>query len=484
MKKEVLRCLHFLSGMETDEPAFDISFYLYQKEVLGLLGLSEYEKNKFFGYLAGIRSGRQNQACLMLNDEVFTPSSPQQSNAERIFCIRHNISDFPEMSILENIVIIPGKPERSVFTGRKKLPSELVQLTDKFLPGISVSTKLGDLTRCQRYMINLLKAVYFDARVVIMDIFWDALNQKDSQRLQEMICYLKGEGMAFVVLVRNVDKVCEIFDRLTVFNKGNAVRTFDKRDFSRQKVIECLKDAEEKAFGEECHNKVQMKNVLVIKKMKISGRPGEYSLCLRQGEAVGLIDFEKYDFMSLADALLGLRVHSQEELLLDGKACGLSTPQEACNSGVYLFHSPTDQEHSFAALDPRENIMIPWERRSSYPGGFLRSKLLDREYEDLIRVHGFSISDTNYTNRDKLSMMFLQMRLLNSKLIIFKNPTKGLNYQDAEFVRQQMRKLVSEGKSAIVVSSDIREINVCCDRYYNIQAGRMLEEIQCVKRGV
>lgn len=476
MRQEVLRCQHFGSGDTEDHRAFDISFCLFRKEITGLLGLNTYEKDLLLSWLSGNSDTEKNTFCLSLRDEKFTPKSPGRVMAEGMMVIRHSISEFLSMSIRENIMILPGKPGH-LFTFRKLvLPDIIRNRMKEFLPDISPDEKMKNLTLGQRYIVLLLKALYFKAEIIVLDIILDGLHQKERQMLWRIISILKKEGKSFLVLLRNADSNCEYCDRVYVFHHGNGIRTFEKKEVRAEAIISFLMNAGLNPRHREKNQKHRSGEVfLKVDKMTLSERNSCYSFLLKMGTVTGFIDFEHYHFLKIADALFGLCDHQEEVLEIEGVPCQLQSPMTAWRKKIFLMHSPNDLDHSFYMLDLKENLMLPWERTSSYPGGILRQKFIQKEYDNFIKAEKASGSKFGGSNREKLYLLFYQVKLLNIKLLILKNPTKGLNYQDTEFVHYQIRKMAESGKSIALITSDIGEINACCDECYYIEGGKVSE---------
>ncbi len=476
MKQEMLRCLHFGENETPEHRAFDISFHLFRKEILGVLGLSEYEKDAFLSWISGERRQKDRKFSLLLRDEFFVPQSPKQILAEGIFIIRHGISAFLSMSILENIMVLPGKPGHAHGFGKLKLPENIQILMDRFLPGISARTNLVQLTEYQRYIVELMKAVYFQAEIIIMDVMLDGFHQKDRDLFWSLLYLLKEEGKSFIIFFRNLEEGWENCDRLSVFRHGNGAHTFVKKDFCRKEVIRCLQNSNSKFQRKFKNRREQGEVFLKVKEMILSDdHDSNYSFLLRKGRVTGFIDMEHYRFLDLADALFGIREHSQKILEIKGKRCQLKSPGEAVKEKIFLFHSPADQDHSFQMLNFQENLMLPWERTSAYPGGFLRKKFINREYRDFLNLTSYPDLEEIFTNRDKLYLLFSWIDLMGMELIIFKNPTKGLNFRDTEFVCAQIHRLAEEGRAVALITPDVSEIETCCDGCYYIREGKIDE---------
>lgn len=486
MKKEMMRCQHFGREESAGQRAYDISFTLFRREILGLLGLSEYEKQEFILWLAGQKQHSNKDYDLCLRGEAFSPGLPRQVLAEGIFFICHGRSEFLSMSVGENLMLLPGKPGNSVVFKKLKLPEVIEEYWSRFLPEVDMEEKMGNLSLVQRYLALLLKAVYFRGEVVILDLWWDTFHQKDLERLAEMLEVLKKRGMSFVVFQQNAGRYYEICERLTVFRYGNPVWTFKKEDYDHIQILKCLKGAEYETENQPKRKTAGGEVFLQVERLKILNLEGEYSFCLKKGEVTGFIDMEKYDFLELADALSGLCRHHQEKLEIEGRACLLASPWEAWERGIYLFHSPNDQDHTFQGMNGMENLLLPWEKSSAYPGGFLRRKFLRYEYEIISKKNraqqclgdqqGYKGRGACYTNREKLKVMFAQIELLDRRLVIFKNPAKGLNYQDMEYVYRHVRKAADSCRAVLVLSSDMGEIRNFCDRWYYMENGTIYEE--------
>lgn len=476
MRQEVLRCQHFGCGDTEDHRAFDISFCLFRKEITGLFGLNTYEKNLLLSWLSGNNDTEKNAFRLLLRDEKFSPKTPGRVMAEGMIVIRHGISEFLSMSIRENIMILPGKPGH-FFTFKKLiLPDGIRKRMQEFLPGISPDEKMQNLTLGQRYIVLLLKALYFKVEIIVLDIILDGLHQKERQKLWSIINILKKEGKSFLIFLRNADLNCEYCDRVYVFHHGNGVRAFEKKDVRVEKIIFCLMNAGLNPKHREKAQKHRFGEVfLKVNKMVLSGENSSYSFVLKKGTVTGFIDFEQYHFLKIADALFGLCNHQEEVLEIEGVPCQLQSPVTAWKKKIFLMHSPNDLDHSFYMMDFKENLMLPWVKTSSYPGGILREKFIQKEYDNFIEAEKTLSSKFGGSNKEKLYLLFYQIKLLNIKLLILKNPTKGLNYQDTEFVHYQIRKMAESGKSIALITSDIGEINACCDECYYIEGGKVCE---------
>lgn len=486
MKKEMMRCQHFGREENAGQRAYDISFTLFRREILGLLGLSEYEKQEFILWLAGQRQHPNKDYDLRLRGEAFSPGLPRQVLTDGIFFICHGISEFLSMSAGENLMLLPGKPGNSAVFRKLKLPEVIEEYWGRFLPEVDLEDKMGNLSLVQRYLLLLLKAVYFHGEVVVLDLWWDAFHQKDLERLEEMLEVLKKRGMSFVVFLQNAGRYYEICQRLEVFRYGNPVCTFEKENYDHVQILKCLQGAEYETENQPKRKTTGGEVFLQVEKLRILNHVGEYSFCLKKGEVTGFIDLEKYDFLELADALFGLCGHYQERLEIQGRACGLASPWEAWEKGIYLFHSPNDQDHTFQGMDGMENLLLPWEKSSAYPGGFLRRKFLRHEYKIVSKKNGsrqywgnqqgYKSQNICYTNQEKLKMMFEQIQLLDRRMVIFKNPAKGLNYQDMQYVYCHIREAADTGRAVLVLSSDMGEIRNFCDRWYYMKNGTIYEE--------
>jgi ribose transport system ATP-binding protein len=437
-------------------------------EVIALVGENGAGKSTLMRVLGGVVE--PSGGVIRLDGVERASLSVQDAIKTGIAFVHQELNLFDNLDVAGNVYIgrepVYGGPLKLI--DRKRLRAQVRPLLDRLGADFAADAPLADLSLAQRQLVEIIKALSLDARLVIMDEPTSSLTLTETDRLMTVIAGLKASGVSVIFITHRLNEVMQCADRAVVLRDGRMVGALARAELTPAAMIRLMIGRDLKSLyvppaappGDA---------VLDIVEAVTDTYPNRVvSLSVRRGEILGLAGLVGSGRTELARAIFGIDPLRQGAIKLYGKPIRITTPRAAIGHGIYLI--PEDRKSSGLLLDVSiaENISLP--DLASYQ----RFCLVDtvRETENALRQRErlnirapdvlTSVSSLSGGNQQKVVLAkWLSMR---PKVLIFDEPTRGVDVGAKQEIYDLLRRLTDAGVAILMISSDMEEVIGVSDR--------------------
>ena len=419
---------------------------------------------------------------LLLDGEEVRFSSPQAARRAGISAVYQELSLVPDMTVAENIwlanePVALGQVRRKE---RKERTTRLLSLFEDALgPSVGPDSLVSDLSPSDRQIVEILKALSREPRVMILDEATASLGARQVERLFELVGEWKDRGMALIFISHRMEEIFQIADRATVLRSGRTVGAADLKETSEEQLVELMIEggvAERRI--EHPADADDEKTVLLETEDLRSSVLNGVSLQLREGEILGLGGLQGQGQSDLLLALFGAVPHSGT-VRLAGEEAHLSRPHKAMQKGLAFVPGDRGGEGLLPIRSILENLLLPsWSRY----GAFLNLRRARNDSEEVsqgLRLKMGSldhpVSSLSGGNAQKVVLGKWLMR--DPKVLLLDDPTKGVDVGAKVEFYKILSDLRQRGVAILLHSSDDEELLGLCDRVLVMRDGMVRREL-------
>lgn len=465
----------------------DISFDIQPGEVHILLGENGAGKSTLVKILSG--AYEPNEGTVSIRGREYKYLTPKLSVDSGISIIYQELSVINELSIQENIFL--GRMLKKKVAGVTIIDNEAMRKsTQKLLDSIYLrrdpSMLVGNLSISEKQMVEIAKAVAFNAQVIVMDEPTSSLTDEEVARLFKIVEKLKAEGKGIVYISHKLKEIMQIGDRVTVLKDGTYVGSHNIKDITIDQLVTMMvgRELKDKYLGSEnVHERGK-----VIFEVKNLTRRDEYvkniNFNLHKGEVLGfsgLIGAGRSETMS---AIYGADPISTGEIYLDGKRLHIKNPYDALKHGIGMVTENRRETGFFHNFSIKRNISIAKQLKQTKLGGlwglvnFKDEQKIAEEQRRAIQIKCATLDQgiTQLSGGNQQKVILGKWMAAGVKLIIFDEPTKGIDVGTKAEIHKLMRSLAENGIGVIVVSSELPELLSVCDRILVMNEGKISAE--------
>jgi ribose transport system ATP-binding protein len=340
--------------------------------------------------------------------------------------------------------------------------------------------RLGKLSVAQQQMVEIAKALSLNAQIVIMDEPSAALGGKDLERLFEVIAALKKNNVAVIYISHRIAEVFQVADRVTVFKDGKVVGSYLVREIDRPSLVRMMIGRTlSETFpprGKECGEEV-----LRLEGLCCGERLKDVSLRVHRGEIVGLAGLVGAGRTELAEAIFGARAIDGGSVWIMGEKVRVASPRLALRHKLGFLTEDRNKEGLVLGLTVRENTALPsLDRRQRW--GFVDRKSEEGAVrtivQDLrIRTPSLAQEVENLSGGTRQKVVLAKWLISMPDLLIFDEPTRGIDVGAKAEIWQLMRQLADEGKGILMISSELPEIVGMSDRIVVMHRGCIVGDL-------
>ncbi len=413
---------------------------------------------------------------------------PLQALKLGIAMVLQELQPIPERSVAENIYVgryplkrllgfIPVVDHDAMYENTRRL-LEIVRMD--FDP----KQKLGSLSVSQMQSVEIAKAVSADCKVLILDEPTSSLSQREVEALFTIIEDLKAEGVAIVYISHKMDEILRISDEVTIMRDGKYIGTWEARDLTTDKIITHMVGRELSQLYPQKHNKPD--EVVFEVKNFTSINPRSFrniSFSLRRGEVLGVAGLVGAQRTELMEGIFGIRSAAQGTITYKGKDLKINRPRDAIQRSIALLTEDRRATGIFSVLPVEDNVSIASLDRYLEMGLFLNEGKIEQLVRD--NVAKLSIKTPSTKTLIKSLSGGNQQKVLISRwlandpdILILDEPTRGIDVGAKYEIYTIIANLAAQGKSIIMISSEMSELIGMSDRILVMCDGRLTGEIK------
>lgn len=442
--------------------------------VHGLLGENGAGKSTLLNILSGVFE--PSSGHVEIDGRRVVGKGPVAARKAGIAMIHQELQHVPELTVAQNMFL--GRPLRTaggLFVARRDQERAAAAALAPLDPSIDPSAPIKTLKVAQRQIVEIARAMMEDAKVLAMDEPTSSLTPAEFDRLAALIADLAAKGVSIIYVSHKMDEVFRVCDTATILRDGRKVADVTMRETSESAVIARmvgreLAHAEHKSFAQE-------DVVLEVDALTRGEAVRDASFSLRRGEVLGISGLVGAGRTELLRLIAGVDHPDSGEIRLEGKALPLGNPRSAIASGFGLLPEERKREGIVARRSVRSNIALPSMARFSR-WGIVRRRQIAKESEALMRdlnLRPLNIERPigQFSGGNQQKAIIGRWIAAGARILLFDEPTRGIDVGAKAEIYALIERLAAEGKSMIVVSSELPEILRVADRVLVMREGRI-----------
>ena len=464
----------------------NISFSVKPGEVHVLLGENGAGKSTLMKVLSGVY--QPDSGSIVLNGVEHSKLNPRISREGGISIIYQELSVVNWLDIRENIFM--GRMQSKKIGPVSTIDyAKLNQDTKKLLKQVNLDkyepNKIAsELSISEKQMLEIAKAISFDAKCIVMDEPTSSLTESEVKKLFEIIRDLKSKGIGIVFISHKLSEIKEIGDRISILKDGNYVGTWNVSDLSEEDMVRLMVGRELEKSYQEGHGAFGEVVFEVKNLSRKDGKVRDFHMQVRKGEIVGLSGLVGAGRSEAMEAIFGAVPKTSGEILLEGKRLTIHTPYDALKNGIGLVTENRRETGFFQNFSNKRNISIASLLKKSKLGGVCgliqeksEKQMAEKAKLDLqIKWASDAQLTKNLSGGNQQKVILGKWISAGVKVLIFDEPTKGIDVGTKSEIYKMMRRLAESGIIVIVVSSEMPELLAVCDRIMVMADGKVRGE--------
>jgi general nucleoside transport system ATP-binding protein len=464
-----------------------VDFEAAEGEVHALLGENGAGKSTLSNILTGLY--RPDEGEILLRGAPVSFHSPRDALDAGICMVHQHFRLVPPFTVAENVILGDHRGEgKKLMVHPSRIERRVAELGERYRIAVDPRARVWQLSLGEQQRVEILKALYREARILILDEPTAVLTPQEADSLFETLRVMADEGRTIVFISHKLHEVKAVSDRVTVLRGGKTVDTVETKD-ATQRSLAALMVGREVALAERVEHAGEIGGpVLEVRELWAAGdRGGDalrgVSLTVRGGEIVAIAGVAGNGQRELAETVTGMRSAARGEVIVDGKRLRAGDARTAIRAGVA--HVPEDRLTTGVApsLSIAANVVLKSYRGSSVTRGpLLRLRAIREHAVALIKRYDVRGGGPELPAR-RLSGGNLQKVVLarefhgSPRVLVVASPTRGLDVAAIETVHRYLREAAADGVGVLLISEDLDEIRALADRIFVIYEGALVGEL-------
>ncbi|WP_009609949.1 sugar ABC transporter ATP-binding protein [Caldanaerobacter subterraneus] len=457
-----------------------VTFKVRPGTVHALMGENGAGKSTLMKCLFGIYQPDEGE--IILNGKKISIKNPKEALDHGISMIHQELHPVRERNVMENVWIgrLPLKKYGIVkFVDERKMYRETEELFKKLQIDVQPTELVKNLSASKIQYIEIAKAVSYNAKIIIMDEPTSSLTENEVSHLFTLIRSLKKEGVSVIYISHRIDEIFEIADEVTIMRDGKVVGTWDVKELAEDMIISRM-------VGREMSNRfpprVSEPGEVILKVENLTSPiPRSFknvSFELRKGEILGIGGLVGSQRTELVEAIFGLRSVAAGKIFIKGEEAVIRSPIDAKKYGLALLTEERRATGIFPELNIIENTTVA--NIYQYVGKFLllndkKRKDDTKRMVDILRIKTPSLKALikNLSGGNQQKVLLGRWLLTSPDILILDEPTRGIDVGAKYEIYTIMNELTQQGKSIIMISSEMPELLGMADRILVMCEGRV-----------
>ncbi|MCE5255990.1 MAG: sugar ABC transporter ATP-binding protein [Spirochaetaceae bacterium] len=459
----------------------DVQFDLFPGEIHTLVGENGAGKSTLMKIIAGIY--QKDSGEILLAGKPIDIANPRSALDHGISIIHQELNMMNHLTVAQNIFIgREPKKAKGLFLDEKKLNDDARSLFALLKLNIDPTTKMGDLTIAKQQMVEIIKAISYNSKVLIMDEPTAALNATEIDELFAVMRNLRSKGIGIIYISHRMDELFRISDRITVMRDGQYIGTFRAADANLDQIISLMvgrKIEQSAARAHDCRDQPVVLKVSGLSRGKVLKDVG---FEVHKGEVLGLAGLMGAGRTEAARAIFGADPIDAGEVWVDGKKVHIQRPADAVHHGIGYLSEDRKRYGLAVGLDVETNSGLASLKQFTGPAGFVKSKQLRAIAQDTanklaIKTPSLQQKVKYLSGGNQQKVVIAKWLIRNCDILFFDEPTRGIDVGAKQEIYRLINELADSGKTIIMISSELPEILRMSDRIVVMCEGRVTGEL-------
>lgn len=467
---EVRGCSKSFPGVQA---LADFDFDLYKGEIHCVVGENGAGKSTFIKVLSGAL--KPDEGTITIGDQAYSHLTPSLAQERGIRTIYQEIALAPAMTVAENIFMGKEPVNRFGMIDYPDLNKQSKKLLDNLQIDLDVKALVGNLNIAEKQSVQIAKAMTDESSIFILDEPTASYGSNEIINLLELVRGIAARGVGVIYISHHLDEVFNIHDRITILRDGRKVNTHGKNEVTEETIISEMVGRDLSKFY--TREKVEIDYSKSIEFKNISGgQVKDISFTIYKGEIVGIAGMVGSGRTDLVRSIFGASANSSGEMSIEGNNVAVSNPSRAIQGGLSLLTE--DRQKSGLVLDHQVKWNVSLVGLAESKSQFInegKEKENVNHYVKALDIKTPSLEQAvrNLSGGNQQKVVLAKWLYANSNVIIFDEPTRGIDIGAKEEIYKLMVELAREGRYILMVSSDMPELIAMCDRVIVMRKGRV-----------
>jgi ribose transport system ATP-binding protein len=437
-----------------------VDFEVFPSETVALAGENGAGKSTLMKILGGVY--QPDEGAIRINGNDTAIHSVSDASAAGIGFVHQELNVLDNLTVAENVFL--GREPRAFgfLVDRARINADTQVYLKRLGLDISPKTPLRELSIAQQQMVEIAKALSLNARILIMDEPTSSLTLTETETLLEVIKDLRADGVSIIYISHRLGEIKEIADRVVVLRDGKNAGNLAREEINHDSIVKLMVGRDINRFHKPTTAK-ETEPFAEIQDLRTRRYPNRaISFTVHKGEILGFAGLVGAGRSEAAQAIFGVDAPVSGTISLGGTPTKISSARDAINSGIYLI--PEDRRHSGLILDVpiRENITLAALSRYA-SAGLINSDAETKTAKEMceklnVKTPSVETKAANLSGGNQQKVVLAKWLSLNPRLLIFDEPTRGIDVGAKAEIYQLMRSLAENGVAIIMISSDMEEV--------------------------
>ena len=455
----------------------DVSFFVRRGTVHALMGENGAGKSTLMKILAGLYP--KDSGEILFHGEPIDTSSINKVLRHGISMIYQELNPVDSLTVAENVFCgkEPSFANSNFFLDRKKMVNDTSELLKQLnITSISARQKVADLSMGQKQLLEIVKAVANKSSLLVMDEPTSAITETECQLLFEIVKKLRTDGISFVFITHKIEEVFKIADEITVLRDGRLVGTDRIENFTYEKLVQMMVGRElTEIYPKE---EVPIGDItLEVTGLSSPGKFEDISFTVKKGEILGFAGLMGSGRTEVMETIWGFRQKSAGEIRIDGEPVSINTPADAIKRKMAFLTEDRRTLGCFLPLNLFNNIMalswLKYTKRFMLRPGPCKKVALEQIESHKIKTSGLDQLIRNLSGGNQQKALIARSLLTDPEILILDEPTRGIDVGSKYEIYKEMIRFVKEGRTIIMISSDLLEVMGMSDRIVILHEGKL-----------
>lgn len=452
----------------------DITIEIYQGEILGIIGENGAGKSTLMKILSGVHTPTSGR--IWFEGREVEIRKPADAKAIGISLIPQEFNLVNDLTVYDNVFLGSELLREGRLLDKTKMKRRTTELLRELKVSLRPDERIEKLSAAQKQMVEICKAIAFDARLLIMDEPTTVLTQYEIEVLFSLMRRLRERGMTIVYISHKLKEVKAVCDRVLILRDGEVIETKPIADLTPQLMAERMVGRELTHIFPE-PNEPSSEPVLEVQGLSVLGVLTNISFALRRGEILGFAGLVGAGRTEIAETLIGIRKKSSGEIFVEGRRTDIQSPRDAVRNGISYLSEDRQGSGIITSFTVTQNTTLVSLRR--YASAFLGLVNRGKERESALeyrRLFNIKVPDLDARleslsggNQQKVSLS--KSIDIRPRILIADEPTRGVDVLAKTEIYRLIHDLVTEGISCIFISSELEEIIGMCHRVVVMKDG-------------
>ena len=468
-----------------------VDFEVYENEIVSLVGENGAGKSTLIKMLTGVL--KPDEGRIYINGKEVSFRNPLDAFKYGISVIHQELNLAPNLTVYENVFLaneITRTGKKGIF--RRSHDDDMYRKTQEILDMLGANfppdAYVKDLSTAQMQMVEISKALVKNPRIIFMDEPTSSLTVSEVKILFDIIRRLKEEhGISIVFVSHRLEEVLEISDRVVIMRDGKRVASLTREEFDIDVIIRHMVGRDVEFFPHGIETKPG-EVILKVENLRWKDKVKDVSFELRKGEVLGFAGLVGSGRTETMHLIFGAEKKEGGRIIYKGKEVEINSPKEAIAMGIGLIPEDRKLQGLVLKLTVRDNIVLP-SLDKLRRGLIVDERRSDRLAEDFVKrlnIKTPSIDKITETlsGGNQQKVVLAKWLALNSDVLIFDEPTRGIDVATKAEIHRMIRELAAQGKAVIMISSELPEILHLSDRIAVMWEGRIVNILDNKQRKV